>query len=241
MTDVYSYSKVSLFDQCRLKYRYHYIDKIEVEKEPAEDDPLLLGSTMDRGLEYGFQAAEEYYDSVFPYNTQKKEYELAKVKYWVDKIRPHLVGGQFQIELKSNSFIGYADWFGNNTLVDMKYASPKNAESYRDSAQLHLYYNIMTRMGYEIKDMLYLVIPKIYIREKKGESPKMFYNRLIDTLNSLEPIQIHVDYDEKKVIHFGKSIENITLANVHNEFPPIINKYCSWCDYKNICPAQEKH
>ena len=235
MADVYSYSKVSLFDQCALRYRYHYIDKIEVEDDPQEDSPLLLGSTMDKGLEHGFQAAEDYYNSVFPYNTQKKEYELAKIKYWVDKIRPHLVGGQFQIELKTDSFVGYADWYGNNTLVDMKYGNPKSADKYRDSAQLHLYYNIMTKMGYEIDDMLYLVIPKVYIRQKKGESTKMFYNRLNETLDSLEPIQIHVDFDERKLVQFGKSIENITIANVDNHFPANPSKLCDFCEYKNIC------
>lgn len=237
---VYSHSKVSLFEQCRLKYRYHYVEGIEVEQDPAEDDPLLLGSCMDRGLEHGFQAAEEYYNSVFPYNNQKKEIELTKLQYWIERLGPHLADGQFQIELKTDSFIGFADWFKDGHLVDIKYASPKNADKYRESAQLHLYYNIMTQQGWDVKDLTYLVIPKVYIRQKKSESSKMFYDRLMETLEATEPIQVHVDYDERKVIRFGKSIEDITMANVHNDFPPTVSKLCDWCQYKTICPAYEK-
>ena len=63
----------------------------------------------------------------------------------------------------------------------------------------------------------------------------MFYNRLNETLDSLEPIQIHVDFDERKLVQFGKSIENITIANVDNHFPANPSKLCDFCEYKNIC------
>ena len=241
MTDVYSYSKVSLFEQCPMRYKFHYIDKVEVEEYPDEDNALILGSCMDTGLEHGVQVALDKYNEAFPYNTQKKEWETFKLQYWIERLGKHFEGGQFQIELKTDSFIGYADWFKDGHLVDFKYGNPKSADRYRESAQLHLYYNIMTQMGYEIKDMTYVIIPKVYIRQKKDESTKMFYDRLTETLDSIEPIQIHVEYDEKKVIHFGKSIEDIRIANIHNDFPPIVTKLCDYCEYKSICPAKENH
>ena len=241
MTDVYSYSKVNLFETCALKYKYHYIDKVEIEKYPNADDPLILGKSMDTGIEHGFQAAEDYYRSQYPFVNQASEVELTKLKYWIEKLQPIFARGQFQIELTKDGFIGYADWygdwFGDKCLVDFKYAKPLSADRYAQSAQLHLYYNIMTQLGYEIDKMYYLIIPKTGIRQKKLESSKMFYDRLMDTLESTEIIEVPVDYDERKLVHFGKSIEDITMANVHNDFPAKPSTLCGWCDYKTICPA----
>ena len=233
----YSYSRVSLFQQCPLKFKYHYIDKVEVEEYPNADDPLILGKSMDTGLEFGYEAAEEYYTSHYPCANQAAETELTKLKYWITKLEPQYRGGQFQIELSNDWFIGYADYYKDGYLCDFKYASPNSVERYQKSAQLHLYYNIMTKMGYEIDHMEYVIIPKVMIRQKKGESPKMFYDRLMETLEATEPIHVPVDYDEKYLITFGKSIDDITMANVHNDFPPIVNQYCRYCEYKDLCPT----
>lgn len=235
----YSYSRVSLFQQCPLKFRYHYIDKVHVEKYEGADDPLILGKSMDTGIEFGYQAAEDYYRSQYPFVNQASEVELTKLKYWVEKLKPQYEGGQFQIELSNDWFIGYADWYKDGHLIDFKYASPNSVERYQKSAQLHLYHNIMTQKGYEIKEMEYVIIPKVMIRQKKSESPKMFYDRLMETLEATEPIHVPVEYDEKHLIHFGKSIDDITMANVHNDFPPIVNQYCKYCEYKDMCPTKD--
>ena len=65
----------------------------------------------------------------------------------------------------------------------------------------------------------------------------MFYHRLMETLEATEPIHVPVDYNEKYLIAFGKSIDDITMANVHNDFPPIVNQYCRYCEYKDLCPT----
>lgn len=231
----YSYSRVSTFEQCPLKFKFHYIDNVEVEEYPNEDDPLLLGRCMDNGLEHGFQTALDIYNETIPYNSQKKEWELAKLEYWINRLGKHFKGGQFQIEIKNDWFLGYADWYKDGHLIDFKYASPKNAENYRNSAQLHLYYELMTQFGYDIQTMTYVVIPKTYIRVKKGESEKMFYNRLMETLDSLDPILIDVEYDSKYVEKFGRSINDITMANLHDNFPAKPSKLCDFCKYKELC------
>jgi putative RecB family exonuclease len=39
----------------------------------------------------------------------------------------------------------------------------------------------------------------------------------------------------KKIIKFA---EQINASNLGNNWMPIPNHLCNWCDYKNICPAQ---
>lgn len=233
----YSYSRVSTFEQCPKRFEYRYVKGIEVEEYPDEDDPLLLGKCMDTGLEHGFQAALEYYDEVFPYHSQKREWELFKLKYWIERLGPHFKDGTFQIELRNDWFIGYADWYRDGHLVDFKYASPKSVDRYRDSAQLHLYHDIMTKHGYDVKTMTYVIIPKLYIRQKKTESTKMFYDRMKAELDKLDPIQVHVEFNSDYLHRFGKSIEDITMANVNDDFPARPSKLCSYCPYRNICES----
>lgn len=231
----YSYSRVDTFVQCPKRFEYKYVKGIEPDVDIEEDSPLLLGKCMDTGIEHGVEAALELYESEFPYQSQKKQWETMKLEYWINRLHPHFKGGQFQIELENDYFLGYADWYKDGHLVDFKYANPKNAEKYRNSAQLHLYCDIMTRQGYEVKDMTYVVIPKTFIRQKKGESLQMFRNRLVETLDALEPIQIQVDFDPEHIQRFGRNIERITMANVHDDFPPIVSKLCDYCPYKDMC------
>ena len=234
----YSYSRVDTFVHCPKRFEYKYVKGIEVDEDVEEDSPLLLGKCMDTGLEHGVEAALEYYESQFPYQSQKKQWETMKLEYWIKRLKPHFEGGQFQIELKNDYFLGYADWYKDGHLVDFKYANPKNAERYRTSPQLHLYCDIMRRQGYEVTDLTYVVIPKTFIRQKKEESLYVFRERLAETLDSLEPIQVHVDFNPDYINKFGKDIERITMANIHNDFPPIVSKLCEYCPYKDMCEAK---
>lgn len=232
----FSHSRVDTFVKCPKKFEYRYVLNTEVEQFHDEDSPLLLGSCMDTGLEHGFQAAYDKYVEAFPYHSQKREWELLKLQYWIERLGPHFKDGQFQIELKNDWFLGYADWYKDGHLVDFKYAAAGNAPKYSESAQLHLYCNIMTQSGYEVKDLTYVVIPKCSIREKKTECPTTFRNRLMETLESMDPILVQVEYDERKLIQFGKHIDDITMANVHNEWPAKPSGLCKYCEYKTFCP-----
>ena len=234
----FSYSRVDTFVKCPKKFEFHYVKGVEVEEDLTEDSPLLLGKCMDAGLEHGLEAALSYYDEQFPYQSQKKQWETLKLEYWIKRLRPHFEGGQFQIELQTPYFKGFADWYKDGHLVDFKYASPKNAENYRTSPQLHLYCDIMRRQGYEVTDLTYVIIPKTFIREKKLESPAMFRNRLLETLDSLEPIQIQVEFNPEYLDEFGRNIDRITFANLNNDFPAKPSKLCDWCPYKDICEAK---
>lgn len=233
----YSYSRVDTFVKCPKKFEFKYVKEIEVDVDLVEDSPLLLGKCMDAGLEHGVRAALDYYDSQFPYLSQKKVWETLKLEYWIKRLRPHFKDGQFQIALETDYYKGFADWYKDGHLVDFKYANPKNADIYRTSPQLHLYCDIMRRQGYEVKDLTYVVIPKTFIREKKTESPAMFRTRLLETLDSLEPILIKVDFNPDYIYEFSRNIDRIKIATLNEEYPAKPSKLCDWCEYKDFCEA----
>ena len=100
----YSYSRVDTFVKCPKKFEFKYVKGIEIEEELEEDSPLLLGKCMDAGLEHGVEVAMNYYESRFPYQSQKKQFEMMKLEYWIKRLRPHFEDGQFQIELETPYF-----------------------------------------------------------------------------------------------------------------------------------------
>lgn len=56
---VYSFSQIRVFEQCPLKYRYQYLDKIKTEKEP-QSPHLLLGNAVHRALERLYKQLNQF-------------------------------------------------------------------------------------------------------------------------------------------------------------------------------------
>lgn len=223
-----------MYNNCPRRFRYKYIDNLEEDFWPEEDNALMLGGCMDKGIEHGFDASLEWYNTMFPYSNFKKEMELFKIRYWVEKLYPVFKGGEFQIEINEPTFRGFADWYRDGWLCDFKYANPKSVDKYRESPQLHLYRFFLEKYGYEIDRLTYYIIPKVYIRQKKAESEKMFYNRLLETLESTEPILVDVDYNPDFIDGFYRDIKTLEQDT---RFLPKPSKLCAYCTYKNVCDA----
>ena len=56
MSRIYSHSKLSTFEQCNLKYKYKYVDKIKIDEQTIES---LLGFAVHNVLEYIYNEAKQ--------------------------------------------------------------------------------------------------------------------------------------------------------------------------------------
>jgi hypothetical protein len=90
---IYSHSRVETFEQCPKRFKYQYIDKIQVERKPKADDPLILGTTLHEGIEKGVQAAEKYYYSNFDKFEDAQLEQWNAVKLRIEKARAMLPAG----------------------------------------------------------------------------------------------------------------------------------------------------
>ena len=117
-------------------------------------------------------------------------------------------------------------------LVDFKYAS--NASRYAESEQLHLYkyYFEKQNPGKFIRNLTYWVIPKVSIKQKKGEDIQQFRRRIEEELSRKEIELVKVDYDPNKVIGFLTGCKRCIEAK---EFPEKHSYLCSWCEYQEYC------
>lgn len=120
-------------------------------------------------------------------------------------------------------------------VIDFKYSN--NIESYINSKQIHLYKYYLEKIGFKVRNLGYLFIPKTAIRMKKTEDTYKFRKRLQETIKEQKLKLVKVDYDENKVKEFFKEIETLEKDN---EYQKNETKLCDWCDYKEYCKSNEK-
>jgi phage nucleotide-binding protein len=121
-------------------------------------------------------------------------------------------------------------------LYDFKYSN--NWMRYMDSRQLHLYkYYFEKQNPQKIRNMYFLFVPKVQIRQKKTETIFDFRQRLLKELEKVEPKIEPVQYDPQKVIDHLEITQVIPQMTEYSKNP---TKLCLWCEYKNYCEKGEE-
>ena len=117
-------------------------------------------------------------------------------------------------------------------LYDFKYSN--NVKSYAVSGQLHeyKYWYELTHPGHKIRNMYFLIVPKVKIRQKSTETLSQFRDRLQDALKDAEPTLLPVQYDPMKIVGFLTSVKHMVEST---EFPKNPNRFCGWCEYEDYC------
>lgn len=184
-----------------------------------------------------------YYKQQFPRITDKHIEEIMKLEYWIPIVRKQLLnlGNDFtyEYEIKNTEYIGYVDLMIHNPddtvdVIDFKYSN--NIESYINSKQIHLYKYYLEKLGFKVRNLGYLFIPKTAIRMKKTEDTYQFRKRILETLQDKKLQLKKVDYDETKVKDFFEEIKTLEQDESYEKNE---TKLCDWCDYKEYCQSNE--
>jgi putative RecB family exonuclease len=248
--NVYSHSRISAFEQCKLKFKYKYIDKIEALIPDTVE--TFLGSRLHEVLE------KLYKDLKFQKTPTKEELLKLLEKEWRENWSDEIL--IVRKEYTSENYLEMAKKF---------------LSDYYDSYQP---FDQATTIGTEIqikikldKDKKYVVQGFIDRLDSKGE----FYEiHDYKTANNL-PIQEYLDEDRqlalyaiavkeqykeakdvKLVWHFlafnkelhsertdeelkklkEETINIIKEIEACKEFPSKTSALCDWCEYRPICP-----
>lgn len=234
-----SYSRISTFNQCPYKYKLNYIDKLKVVKNQDANNALYLGTALHEGLEKDLKSAIKSYVSNYYVLTDKNIDEINKLRFLIPRIKPLLRKGINEFEIVDDDFTGFIDLLcptdkeGIFDMFDFKYSN--NKANYQLSPQLHLYKYFYEKMtANKIRDMYFILIPKVSIREKKTEDLFFFRKRidecLEETFDNLEFMK--VNYDPKKVIEFLLDVKKVIECEDYYKNPSYL---CNWCDYKEFC------
>lgn len=231
----YSYSRVSLFEDCPYHFKLRYIDKLtEIPKLDA-DNPLIIGNALHKGIETDVETALEDYFSSFPVINDRQVEEAMKLEILIPKVNVFLeqfVGFEpiHEYYIDKPNYRGFVDLIlkspnGECVVIDFKYSN--NIKNYMDSGQLHIYKHYLEQDGFDVKRMGYLFVPKTSIKQKKDEDLFHFRKRIVDTLSDMEPKFVPIEFDDMNVIYFQNNIKKIENAK---SYPRNVSGDCFSCN-----------
>lgn len=233
----FGYSAVSTFEQCPKRYKLQYIDGLRTIPTDDPANALIIGTALHMGIETDVETAIEWYFSQYPIITDAHVAEEIKLRYWIPRVKEYLPPGIHETPVIDDNFIGTLDFLApvdadTYDLYDFKYSN--NWVRYQHSRQLHLYkyYYEKTHPGKHIRNMYFLFVPKVQIRQKKTEELYQFRKRLLSELGKVQLRLEEVQYDPQMVIDHLELAQKIMLCQ---EFPENTSNLCSWCMYKNYC------
>lgn len=214
------------------------------------DNPLILGQTVHTGIEKSLEEAIREYCFSFPIITDEHINEIIKFETVIPLARAAIPpGGKFEVEIKDDDFHGFIDYLvparteqrlnGENQeipdvfdLYDFKYSN--NVSGYKQSGQLHEYKYFFERNnpGKKIRNMFFVFIPKVTIRQKKTETLLEFRERLKEALSGVEVKIVQIEFNPEKVIEF---LFGIKAVNEETEFPQEKSYLCRYCEFQEYC------
>ena len=232
-----------------------YIDKILTLKPDNADNALFLGTALHTGLEKGVDAAINEYFMQYPVITDNHINEAMKLEVMIPRAAKMIPKGEFEVEIAHDDFIGFIDLLApakSETrlggeyqdlpnvydIYDFKYSN--NVSHYKESVQLHLYKYFFEKCnpGKRIRNLYYLCVPKVNIKQKKTEDLGQFRQRIQGELKDAEPQLIQVEYDQEKVLDWMFNVKHTLEAE---EFPRVKSWLCRYCDYTDYCQKGETY
>lgn len=244
-----SHSRIECFHGCPFRYDMRYNKGIETIPNDNADNALFLGTAMHTGLEKGVEAAIKEYFMQYPVITDEHVNEQMKLEVMIPKAKKMIPNGEFEVEISDDDFKGFIDLLAPVTsdtklggeyqelpdvydLYDFKYSN--NVSHYKDSVQVHLYKYFFEKLnpGKKIRNLYYLCVPKVNIKQKKTETLNQFRQRIQEELTKAEPQLVQVEYDQSKVIEWMFSVKR-TIEAV--DFPKNQSWLCRYCDYNDYC------
>ncbi len=247
---IYSHSKLSTFEQCHLRYKYRYIDKIKVIETTIE---AFLGKTVHSTLEWLYLQVKEnkiptieeiinYYSNNWTEN-YKDSIKIVKqnftTKNYFDK------GVQFLIDyyFKHKPFEDNTLEVEKKIVLDLDEKGEYKIQGYidrlvhnleKDELEVHDYKtanNLPTQK--KIDNDRQLALYSIAIKELFGKDKNVLliwhylaHNQKIISQRTNEQLQKL----KEEIIELINEIEST------KEFPSNKSILCNWCEYKSICP-----
>lgn len=240
----FGYSAVSTFEQCPFRYKCQYVDGLQTLPTDDPANALVIGTALHRGIETDVETAIQEYFNSYPIITDQHIDEEIKLRYLIPKVKEIIPDGIHEVQVVDKNFIGTLDLLvpadtDRFDLYDFKYINPNNAGRYLESKQLHLYkyYFEKVNPGQRIRNMNFIFIPKVQIRQKKTEDLYQFRKRLMEELNNVQ-IQVQsVQYDPQKVIDHLELTQDIMTCT---DYPKDPTRLCAFCEFQQYCESDGK-
>ena len=230
-----SNSKRDTFNQCKLKYRYRYVERID-DYDISNTDALHFGSYIHQIFEDGFKIND--LDALLKLAEETKEKYSFNDSYNV-KITPCLKNflrfnaslpeegipeQHFDLEIaKGINMNGYIDRIikgkdGGYLVIDYK-------TSKREKSKVDLYQDP------QLKGYVYAV-HKLY-NVPINQITAAHYYPITDTFVNVQYTTNQIHAHVKSVVDDVWKIRKAKKVDLC----PMRNQFCNWCSYKSLCPV----
>lgn len=226
-----------------------YLDGIGTNDPINSDNALVLGTALHTGIEKDVETAIDQYYMSYPVIDDSHINEAIKLEFLIPKAKAVLPSGEYEVEIKDENFHGFIDLLapikteqklgGEYQIIpnvydiyDFKYSNNQN--HYKDSRQLHLYKYFFEKNnpGKKIRNLYFLFVPKVNIKQKKTEDLQRFRQRIKDELKEAEVKTVQIEFDYTKVIDF---LLLVKFINETAEFPQNKGWFCRYCEFEEYC------
>lgn len=243
----FHFSTAECFDNCPARWNFRYKEGIETLESDDPANALKIGTALHRGIETDVETAIHEYFMSYPVINDLHVNEQIKLEFWLPIVKSMLPEGQHEVQMQSDWYEGTMDLLvpctkldnelehGQFDLYDFKYSN--NQKHYMESRQLHVYkYFCEKILGKKIRNMFFVFVPKVSIKQKNSEILEQFRSRLQDELydaNEFGGVEIReVEYNPQKVIDFFETCMEIQSAETYTKN---FSYLCNWCEYKDYC------
>lgn len=223
-----------------------YIDGLKTDVPTEPDNALILGQAVHTGIQKSLEEALREYAFSYPIITDEHINEMMKLEVVIPLAKAAIPpGGEFEVEISDEDFHGFIDYLVPATifergvelpdtydLYDFKYSN--NVSGYKQSGQLHEYKYFFERNnpGKRIRNMYFVFVPKVTIRQKKTETLQEFRERLKSELAKVEVKIVQIEFNYNKVIDF---LFGIKAVNEEAEFQQEKTYLCRYCEFQEFC------
>ena len=250
MAKIYSHSRLSSFEQCPLKFKYRYIDKIIPEIEKSIES--VLGITVHETLEWLYKESEKnvpnldktiiyYLDrwqqnynpkiNIVKKNLTEKDYFNLGVEYILNYYTKYQPFKENTLETEKKIFFNL-DGQGEYKIIGFIDRLSYNLKT--NEYEIHDYKTANSLPTQEkIDNDRQLALYAIAIKEIFGQDKEvkliwhyLAYNKTIKSTRT----NLQLEQLKKQTLELIKKIESTI------EFPSKKSVLCNWCEYKNICP-----
>lgn len=248
--ETYSHSKIETFENCKLKYKYKYIDKI-IPDVPKSIE-AHLGSSVHKALEELYKSVMQKIiltlDEVIESYAKEWEETFSKDISIMDKTMTAKDYFNRGVEFLVNYYLKHQP-FTDNTIateekVEIDLDDEKKLIGYIDRLVHNLEKNEIEIHDYKTSGSLFskqkieqgrqLALYALAIKEKFGKDKNvaMVWHFLAHDSKTVIPIS-----NEKLVLVKKQVIELINEIENTKIFPANKSILCNWCEYRNMCEA----
>lgn len=252
MANFFSFSRVNSFENCRLQYKYKYIDKVKSEVETIE---AFLGNQVHETL-------KEFYDLVKNRVIKPKGWLISKYEeLWKKnyhegiKIVRNEYSPEDYYEKGKQCLLDYYEEFKNFDQTKVVKTEEPIYFRLQHEEKEYPFFGILDRLDWNDKEKIFeihdyktsstlmtqeeaekdlqLPLYQLALQSKWPEAEKaklvwhyLLFNKHVQAYKTPEQLE-HI---QKEMIEKIKQIESC------QEFPPHKSALCDWCDYQDICP-----